>query len=86
MRVRPKNRNTTDPRRRSTGLRRRQPVERSEPAPPPTEDLDLSNERRARESGGPEDRAMYTCTCGFVFEAEVSTSVACPHCGTAQAW
>lgn len=29
---------------------------------------------------------MYTCTCGFVFEADVSTSVACPHCGTSQAW
>jgi len=86
MRVRPKS-NTTEQRRHSTGLRRRHPVERSEPAPPPpTEELDLSDERRARESGGPEDRAMYTCSCGYIFEAEVSTSVACPHCGTAQAW
>ena len=29
---------------------------------------------------------MYTCQCGYVFEALVSTSVDCPHCGGAQAW
>jgi hypothetical protein len=28
----------------------------------------------------------YTCSCGYVFGAPVVTSVACPHCGTAQAW
>jgi DNA-directed RNA polymerase subunit RPC12/RpoP len=39
-----------------------------------------------RESGGPDDRAVYTCSCGYVFEADVSTSVTCPHCGTGQAW
>ena len=32
------------------------------------------------------DRAMYTCQCGYVFEAPVSTSVGCPHCGGTQAW
>jgi hypothetical protein len=32
------------------------------------------------------DQAMYTCQCGFVFEAPVSTSVGCPHCGSTQAW
>jgi hypothetical protein len=42
--------------------------------------------RRARESGGPEDRAFYTCSCGYAFDAHVTTSVACPHCGTTQAW
>ena len=41
---------------------------------------------RAKRSGGPEDRALYTCGCGFAFKAEVSTSVGCPHCGTSQAW
>lgn len=41
---------------------------------------------RAKRSGGPEDRALYTCSCGYAFEAEVSTSVGCPHCGTSQAW
>ena len=32
------------------------------------------------------DVAMYTCECGFVFEAEVLTTVSCPHCGCGQAW
>jgi predicted Zn-ribbon and HTH transcriptional regulator len=41
---------------------------------------------RAKRSGGPEDHALYRCQCGYVFRAEVSTSVGCPHCGTSQAW
>jgi cytochrome c5 len=41
---------------------------------------------RERDAGGPEDRAVYQCTCGCVFEASVSTTVGCPHCGDAQAW
>ncbi len=41
---------------------------------------------RAKRSGGPEDRALYSCHCGYAFKAEVSTSVGCPHCGSAQAW
>ncbi len=43
-------------------------------------------ERRMRDAGGPDDRACYTCGCGFVFVAPVSTSVRCPHCDSAQAW
>lgn len=46
----------------------------------------VTPKRRRREAGAPQDRAMYTCQCGFVFEAQVSTSVGCPHCGGAQAW
>ena len=42
--------------------------------------------RRRREAGGMQDEAVYTCECGFVFHAPVSTSVGCPHCGAAQAW
>jgi len=42
--------------------------------------------RMRRRSDVPQDHALYTCSCGFVFEAEVSTSVGCPHCGVAQAW
>ena len=53
----------------------------SVPTPP-----ELKAEQRVRESGGPEDRAFYTCACGYAFEADVSTSVTCPHCGSAQAW
>ena len=41
---------------------------------------------RVREAGGPVDRACYTCQCGYLFVATVSTTVTCPHCGTAQAW
>lgn len=46
----------------------------------------LADERRLRESGGPEDNATYHCGCGLVFSAPVSTGVTCPHCGTGQAW
>ncbi len=42
--------------------------------------------RRARAAGGPLDYASYTCQCGYVFAAAVTTSVTCPHCGDAQAW
>jgi hypothetical protein len=43
-----------------------------------------SHERR---HGGPsEDRALYTCECGYAFEALVTTSVGCPHCTRTQAW
>jgi hypothetical protein len=41
---------------------------------------------RARQAGGPIDTALYTCCCGYLFSAAVSTTVACPHCGTDQAW
>ena len=43
-------------------------------------------ERRHRECVAPEDSALYSCSCGFQFQAPVSTSVSCPHCGTGQAW
>lgn len=43
-------------------------------------------EQRVREAGGPLDLAHYTCGCGLAFEAAVSASVTCPHCGSGQAW
>jgi predicted Zn-ribbon and HTH transcriptional regulator len=46
----------------------------------------LATLARAKRSGGPEDRALYACECGYAFKAEVTTSVGCPHCGTHQAW
>ncbi|HMJ33416.1 MAG TPA: hypothetical protein VK501_05840 [Baekduia sp.] len=60
----------------------------SEAAPeaPPAGDHHLQAERRHRASVAPEDHAHYGCSCGFQFQAPVSTSVSCPHCGTAQAW
>jgi hypothetical protein len=84
MRVRPKR--TTDHHRKASPARRLRTVEAvraPEPAPPAE---DRAQERRVRESGGPIDRAHYACACGFVFEADVSTSVSCPHCGAGQAW
>ncbi len=41
---------------------------------------------RARNAGGPVDKASYTCQCGYVFLAPVSTTVTCPHCEAGQAW
>jgi hypothetical protein len=59
------------------------PVEAVREAVPRTGDLAVA---RAREAGGPIDRASYSCQCGCVFSESVSTTVACPHCGVAQAW
>jgi hypothetical protein len=42
--------------------------------------------QRVRHAGGPLDRACYSCGCGYVFTAPVSTTVACPHCRAPQAW
>jgi hypothetical protein len=58
------------------------------PAPeaPAPVDSNLAAERRHRASVAPEDTAHYGCGCGFQFEAPVSTTVACPHCGAGQAW
>lgn len=36
--------------------------------------------------GPPQDRATYNCSCGYIFQADVTTSVACPHCGCELAW
>jgi hypothetical protein len=41
---------------------------------------------RVREAGGPLDEACYSCGCGYLFVASVSTTVLCPHCGAGQAW
>ena len=56
-------------------------------APPaPAAGPDHAAERRHRESVACEDTAHYSCSCGFQFQAPVTTSVACPHCGSGQAW
>jgi hypothetical protein len=67
---------------RRTGRdRRRAP---REPAAPATREV--AERRDARRGGGPQDKALYACGCGYAFTAPVTTSVACPHCGTDQAW
>lgn len=76
MRVRPIRRSTAVPRRVSGAHRPRTGGARPEEA-----------FRRPRHSGGPtQDRALYTCACGYRFEAPVSASVRCPTCGAEQAW
>jgi hypothetical protein len=52
---------------------------------PPARKLD-ADVQRVQAAGGPIDHASYNCACGYLFSADVSTSVICPHCGTDQAW
>jgi len=76
----------TDTRRPRGVIHRRGAPPPAAPPPPAPPAADLVDERRVRQAGGPHDRAQYACTCGYVFDADVSTSVACPHCGAGQAW
>jgi hypothetical protein len=58
-----------------------------EPAPQPAVEPAGTAEGDAFALADPSlDVAVYTCACGFVFEAPVLTSVGCPHCGDHQAW
>jgi hypothetical protein len=56
------------------------------PSPSVESRTSIPSARERRHAGPSEDRALYSCECGCVFEAPVTTSVGCPHCGTAQAW
>ena len=89
MRVRPFRPSTDSrraaPDRRSHRAAPRREADAPQPAQAPQAET-LSDETRLRASGGPSDQASYQCSCGYVFSADVTTSVACPHCGTGQAW
>ena len=74
----------TRPHRRSTRPRTGRGAERR--ATPPQAEQPPIPQARERAAGGPEDRAAYRCSCGCVFDAPVSTTVGCPHCGGTQAW
>jgi hypothetical protein len=65
--------------------RKRRRSHRHERQLPAAHAPDLAVER-VRRAGGPVDRASYTCGCGYMFLAAVSTTVACPHCKAPQAW
>lgn len=78
-------------------LHRQHVREHHDPAPAPEtaparrlrlvpDDPELAAERRLRAAGGPQDTAQYRCGCGYVFDAPVTTSVRCPHCGSGLAW
>jgi len=69
-------------RRHSRRHRRRRGAPTAEPVTRPRDPA----VERVREAGGPVDRACYACQCGYLFNAAVSTTVTCPHCGTGQAW
>jgi len=62
------------------------PTQHLRPQPRPRRPGPSRAQARARQSGGPLDRATYSCSCGYVFRAEVTTSVGCPSCGVGQAW
>jgi hypothetical protein len=59
---------------------------RSAPEPPAAPRRTSHAQARAQRSGGPDDRALYSCSCGCAFKAPVTTTVGCPHCGLTQAW
>jgi hypothetical protein len=58
----------------------------AKPVPPPQPVREPPETRDARRGGGPQDEARYSCMCGYVFQAPVTTAISCPHCGTEQAW
>lgn len=70
------------------------PAQHAEPRPAPlvpparraAARFDDGAPSRRRLHGATQDVAVYNCRCGYVFEATVSTSVGCPHCGAGQAW
>jgi rubrerythrin len=69
----------------TTRIPKRRSSRRTKPEQPALT-REAAETRDARRGGGPQDRALYSCMCGYAFEAKVTTSVSCPHCGTEQAW
>jgi hypothetical protein len=57
----------------------------SQPRQRPSTELPAA-QARARRGSGIEDRALYSCECGFAWTGEVTASPCCAHCGTPQAW
>ena len=66
--------------------RRRRSERRAEPRERPCPAEHVADQQRERAVPGPEDRALFSCRCGSVFQAPVTASVTCPHCGEPQAW
>jgi hypothetical protein len=64
---------------------RRSPRRSNAPAPVRRNVMPVS-QVRARRGSGVEDRALYSCECGFAWKGEVTASPCCAHCGTPQAW
>ena len=66
--------------------RHNQPPERRASEPRPQRPALEVSQVRARRGSGIEDRALYSCECGFAWTGEVTASPCCAHCGTPQAW
>ncbi len=98
VQVRVKRAESSNRRRRLVGHGRspEQPADLEQPSEQPARALisaSLADDRGPVRSEGScngqpltNDPAVYHCQCGFVFEAPVSTTVGCPHCGATQAW
>jgi hypothetical protein len=90
LRDRPHERTARRARQRRAKHRRPEPrVVVLDNGPSPVSDLGAKLDpmaERVRLAGGPIDTAVYTCCCGYLFSAAVSTTVSCPHCGADQAW
>jgi hypothetical protein len=75
------------PKRDELGTRWRRPARGGHGPQHPDAATETSAAQRERRDVGPsQDRALYTCECGYAFEALVTTSVGCPHCERTQAW
>jgi len=88
LRERPRDRSARRSHRRAERRHAAEPAPRQAERPSPAPALGGCDPdvERARRAGGPIDEAVYTCGCGYLFSAAVSTTVSCPHCGTDQAW
>jgi hypothetical protein len=87
---RPRDRRTA-PRKRAATERATalvQPPASAQPVSPPNSERLRRDPaaQRVRAEGGPLDRASYSCQCGYLFEAPVTTTVECPNCAAHQAW
>jgi hypothetical protein len=74
------------PKQTERSIRWRRPSRASRDAQHPHAPHSIPVPRERRHGGPSEDRALYTCECGYAFEALVTTQVGCPHCDRTQAW
>jgi hypothetical protein len=70
----------------TTTLTRRKPRSARRSAEPRHRPAASPTKPRARRGLPDQDRALYSCECGFAWHDEVTASPGCPHCGTPQAW
>ena len=69
-----------------TTLTRRMPRASRRSSEPRHRSAAAPAQARSRRGLPDQDRALYSCECGFAWHGEVTTSPGCPHCGTQLAW